>query len=230
MLTAIGPNRPTLSMRRFDRRRLRITRPPEGDRLLILFRLPLLLVGGVTIYGVVGYRVVAGWSLLDALYVTAITLATVGFREVQPLDAKGQAFTISLILAGVVVLFVALGVVTELVVSGQLARVLRRRRTDRRIGRLDQYTVTCAYGRVGRAVAGGSCHRGASATPPQPWLVRWPARQAPPGPGTSPGGGAAGWNPCRHPLEPRRPGGGSRPTATLATRRQVGVLQPAVSS
>jgi voltage-gated potassium channel len=51
--------------------------------------------------GVVGYKVVEGWSLLDALYMTVITLATVGFREVQPLDAKGQAFTISLILAGV---------------------------------------------------------------------------------------------------------------------------------
>lgn len=50
-------------------------------------------------------------------------------------------------------LFVALGVVTELVVSGQLARVLKRRGMDRRIGRLDQHTVICAYGRVGRAVA-----------------------------------------------------------------------------
>jgi hypothetical protein len=109
MLTAIGPNRPTLSMRRFDRRCLRITRPPEGDRLLILFRLPLLLLVGATIYGVVGYRVVEGWSPLDALYMTVIALATVGFREVQPLDAKGQAFTFSLILAGVMALFVSLG-------------------------------------------------------------------------------------------------------------------------
>jgi voltage-gated potassium channel len=142
-----------MSMRRFDRRRLRTTRPPAGDRLLVWFRLPLLLLVGVTIYGVVGYRVIAGWSLLDALYMTVITLATVGFREVQPLDAKGQAFTISLILAGVIALFVALGSVTELVVSGQLARVLRRRRMDARIGRLDQHTVICAYGRVGRAVA-----------------------------------------------------------------------------
>jgi hypothetical protein len=62
---------------------------------------------------------------------------------------------------------------------------------DTRIGRLDQHTVICAYGRVGRAVAGRSCHRGASATPPQPWLVRWPARQVPP-------------DPVRHPeVEPR---------------------------
>ena len=139
-------------MRRFDRRRLRIPRPPPGDRILVWFRLPLLLLVAVTGYGVVGYRVLEGWSLLDALYMTVITLATVGFHEVQPLDAKGQVFTISLILAGVMSLFVGLGVVTELVVSGQLARVLRRKRMDRRIDRLDQHTVICAYGRVGRAV------------------------------------------------------------------------------
>jgi hypothetical protein len=58
---------------------------------------------GLTIYGAVGYQVVEGWSLLDALYMTVITLATVGFHEVQPLDAKGQVFTISLISAGVIV-------------------------------------------------------------------------------------------------------------------------------
>jgi voltage-gated potassium channel len=142
-----------MTMRRFDRRRFRVTRQPAGDRILVWFRLPLLLLVAVTLYGVVGYRLVEGWSLLDALYMTVITLATVGFHEVQPLGTRGQVFTISLILAGVMALFVALGVVTELVVSGQLARVLRRRRMDSRIGRLDQHTVICAYGRVGRAVA-----------------------------------------------------------------------------
>lgn len=142
-----------MSMRRLDRRRLRISRRPAGDRIVVWFRLPLLLLAAVTLYGVVGYRVVEGWSLLDALYMSVITLATVGFHEVRPLGPRGQMFTISLILAGVMALFVALGSVTELVVSGQLARVLRRRRMDRRIGRLDQHTVICAYGRVGRAVA-----------------------------------------------------------------------------
>jgi voltage-gated potassium channel len=66
---------------------------------------------------------------------------------------RTQAFTISLILAGVLALFVALASVTELVVSGQPARALRRRRRNARIARLDQHTVICAYGRVGSAVA-----------------------------------------------------------------------------
>jgi hypothetical protein len=135
---------------------------------------------GVTIYGVVGYRVVEGLEPAGRALHDRHHLATVGFGEVQPLDAKGQAFTSSPILAGVMALFVSLGAVTELVVSGQLARVLRRKRMDTRIGRLDQQTVICAYGRVGRAVAGGSCHRGASATPPQPcWFAGQHARRRP---------------------------------------------------
>jgi voltage-gated potassium channel len=142
-----------MSMRRLDLRHLRVTRQSARDRPAALLRLPLLLLVGVSLYGVIGYQVVEGWSFLDALYMTVTTLTTVGFREVQPLDASGRLFTVSLILAGVLSLFVSVGVVTEVVVSGHLARQLRRRRMDRRIGRLDQHTVICAYGRVGRAVA-----------------------------------------------------------------------------
>jgi voltage-gated potassium channel len=139
--------------RRFNRRRFGFARRPAPDRILVRFRLPLALLVAVTVYGVVGYRVLEGWNLLDALYMTVITLSTAGFREVHPLSVRGQAFTISLILSGVMALFVSLGVVTELVVSGQLARILQRRRMDIRIDRLDRHYVVCAYGRVGRSVA-----------------------------------------------------------------------------
>lgn len=124
----------------------------HSDGLLAWFRLPLGLLAAVIAYGVTGYHVLEGWSLSDALYMTVMTLSTVGYREVHPLSPGGQWFTISLILAGVIALFVALGVVTELVVSGQLGRVTRRRRMDTRIRRLNQHHVICAYGRVGHAV------------------------------------------------------------------------------
>ncbi|HZD71845.1 MAG TPA: potassium channel protein [Actinomycetes bacterium] len=142
-----------MTNRRLHPRPFGIARRPAQDRILLRFRLPLALLLLVTAYGVVGYRVLERWSLLDALYMTVITLSTAGFREVHPLGVVGQAFTISLILGGVMALFVVLGVVTELVVSGQLARVLKRRSMDIRIGRLDRHYVVCAYGRVGRAVA-----------------------------------------------------------------------------
>jgi voltage-gated potassium channel len=78
---------------------------------------------------------------------------------VHPLDANGQVFKISLITAGVIALFVALAVVTEQVMSGQLGRVLRGRRIDPRIGQLDQHcmvapTAASALGRRGTGPPG----------------------------------------------------------------------------
>ena len=137
--------------RRFDRRRLGIARRPAQDRILVRFRLPLALLVAVTVYGVAGYRVLEGWSLLDALYMTVITLAAVGFQEVHPLGPEGRIFTISLIALGVVALFFTLQAATELVASGQLVRSLRRRRMDTRIDRLNRHYVICAFGRVGRS-------------------------------------------------------------------------------
>src|SRR3712207_593114 len=60
----------------------------------------LALVIIVTI-GVLGYMVFEGWSFADALYMTVITLTTVGYREVRPLDTTGQLWTIALLITGV---------------------------------------------------------------------------------------------------------------------------------
>ena len=57
--------------------------------------------------GTVGYMVVEGWSFLDALYMTVITLTTVGFREVQPLDTSGKIFTMVIAIGGVGAIFYA---------------------------------------------------------------------------------------------------------------------------
>jgi voltage-gated potassium channel len=126
---------------------------PSRLRLLTRFRLPLVLLVVAVAYGVAGYRLLEGWSLLDALYMTVITLAAVGFAEVHPLGPAGRIFTISLITLGVAALFFTLQAATELVASGQLVQSVRRRRMDTRIKRLDRHYVICAFGRVGRAVA-----------------------------------------------------------------------------
>src|SRR5918996_2948701 len=92
------------------------------------FRLPLGLLVLTVTYGTVGYRVLEGWSWLDSGYMTMITLTTVGYREVQPLDGGGQVFTISLLGLGVITLLSAVSVGTELLASGELGAALRRRR------------------------------------------------------------------------------------------------------
>lgn len=116
-------------------------------------RWPVLLVAGVFAYGVAGYVVLEGWTLIDAFYMTLTTLTTVGFGEVQPLDTGGKIFTSSLIILGVVVVVVTLSLVAGWVAEANLGERSRRRRMERRIEGLENHYIICAYGRVGRTVA-----------------------------------------------------------------------------
>ncbi len=114
------------------------------------FRLPLLLVVLALCYGTFGYWLIENQSPLDAFYTTVLTLSTVGSGP--ELGVGGKLFTVSLILFGVATLFAAIGVATEVLSSGELARWLRRKRMSRRTGQLSGHYVVCGYGRVGRTV------------------------------------------------------------------------------
>jgi voltage-gated potassium channel len=74
-----------------------VSRQPGYGSLVRRYRLPLVLLACVFAYGVLGYWIVAGWSFSDALYMTVISLSTVGFQEVQPLTDGERLFTISLL-------------------------------------------------------------------------------------------------------------------------------------
>ena len=107
----------------------------------------------VVVFGVVGYVVLEGWSLLDALYMTVLTLTTVGFREVRPLDTSGRVFTMVLLVMGVGLALVAVSLIARLVADPGVGARSRRKRMQRQIDQLHDHTIICAYGRVGRAVA-----------------------------------------------------------------------------
>lgn len=128
---------------------------PRGfwRQILFRFRIPLLLMAAAIGGGVVGFRLIEGWGLFDALYMTVTTLTTVGFREVHPLGPAGRAFTIVLVLFGVLTLFTSVGIIGHLASTGELGEPLRRRRMQKRIDDLRDHYVVCAYGRVGRAAA-----------------------------------------------------------------------------
>jgi voltage-gated potassium channel len=113
----------------------------------------LLALGIITVAGVLGYMVFEGWSFTDALYMTVITLTTVGYREVRPLDTTGQLWTMILLITGVGTLFYAAISSVELVVEGTIRGYFGRRRMKAAISKLSGHYILCGYGRVGRQVA-----------------------------------------------------------------------------
>jgi voltage-gated potassium channel len=113
----------------------------------------LLALGIIIAAGVLGYMVFEGWSFTDALYMTVITLTTVGYREVRPLDTTGQLWTMVLLVTGVGTLFYAAVSSVELVVEGTIRGYFGRRRMKGAISKLSGHYILCGYGRVGRQVA-----------------------------------------------------------------------------
>ncbi|ESA34205.1 k+ transport nad-binding component [Leptolyngbya sp. Heron Island J] len=112
-----------------------------------------IALGCVVITGIFWYRVIEGWTWLDAAYMSVITLATVGFAEVQPLGARGRLFTIILILMGVVVIAYILNCFTEALIQGHLQSGIRLRQRRKLMQSLTSHYIICGFGRTGRQVA-----------------------------------------------------------------------------
>jgi len=119
---------------------------------LLRFRTPLVILSLVFAYSVLGYVVIERWNVLDAVYMTVITVTTVGFNEVHPLTAAGRVFTISVIVGGVGTMLYTLGIFGELLVDGKLAEYARRRRMERSVAGLKDHYIICGYGRIGSRV------------------------------------------------------------------------------
>jgi voltage-gated potassium channel len=115
-------------------------------------RLAMLMLGAVLALGTAGYVLVEGWSWWDALYMTVITVTTVGYREVQPLTLPGQIFTVALLIGGVGTVFYTVTLVVARVVEGGLHQRWEARRRDRMIDELTSHFVVCGHGRIGRIV------------------------------------------------------------------------------
>ncbi|MBA3702860.1 MAG: potassium channel protein [Rubrobacteraceae bacterium] len=139
--------------RRPDNRSFQEWRSYEPRLALRRVQSAVLALVIITAVGVLGYMILEGWSFTDALYMTVITLTTVGYREVRVLDASGQLWTMLLLITGVGTLFYAAVSSVELVVEGTVRGYFGRRRVKTAIGRLNGHYVLCGYGRVGRQVA-----------------------------------------------------------------------------
>jgi voltage-gated potassium channel len=102
---------------------------------------------------VVGYRLIEGWSWLDSIYMVVMTITTIGYKEVHALSHAGQIFNIIVMIAGVGLVFLAIGALTQGLLEFELGKFLGKRRMQRDIERLSGHYIICGAGRVGRSVA-----------------------------------------------------------------------------
>ncbi len=125
-------------------------------RILSGFGVMLVIVATA----VVGY-VLSGWDWLDALYMVVITISGVGYGEVRPVETQTLRWlTITLIVLGYAAAIYTVGGFAQIVIDGELRRVLGVRRMQKEIDRLQGHVVICGFGRMGRQLAESLARRG----------------------------------------------------------------------
>ena len=113
----------------------------------------LTLVLFTLLVGVLGYRFVSGYSWLDAIYMTVITITTVGYGEVNPLNDDAKIFTIILILSSVVIVGYAISIITEYILNKNNFENIKQRKMQKAIDKLSNHIIICGFGRNGEQAA-----------------------------------------------------------------------------
>jgi voltage-gated potassium channel len=110
----------------------------------------LFLFFTILAIGVTGYMILSGDTFVNALYMTVITITTVGFGEVHPLSPEEKIFTIFLILTSIFIFGYIVSSFTEYIISGQLFKQLKLKKVQKTIEKLQGHTIVCGFGRNGK--------------------------------------------------------------------------------
>ncbi|WP_025763855.1 potassium channel family protein [Dyadobacter tibetensis] len=118
--------------------------------LIRKFLFPLLYLAVLTLLGTIGYVLIDGYSWIDSLFMTVITVSTVGYGEVQELSPAGRLFTIVLIITSIGLVAYYLTFVTRLIADGEWTKEYRRYKQFKSLMRMEDHVVVCGFGRNGR--------------------------------------------------------------------------------
>lgn len=111
---------------------------------------PIFLLLMILTIGVVGYRIISEVSLIDALYMTVITVSTVGFGELHPFNETEKIFTIFLIITSIGIFGYVVSVISEYIANNDLVEELKFKKVENQIKKLSNHTIVCGYGRNGK--------------------------------------------------------------------------------
>lgn len=112
----------------------------------------VLIFLSIVVFGTLGYMTVERMALFDALYMTVITISTVGFSEIQPLSPVGRGVTMLIIIASITVGGYAISMMARMLIEGELRKSFERRHMERLIRDLENHIIVCGYGRIGRII------------------------------------------------------------------------------
>ena len=128
------------------------------DRNILDIIIAFSLIIFVIVAGSAGYMLIEGYSLIDAIYMTVITVATVGFREVVELSDEGKIFTILLIIFSLGILAYSISIITSHIVEGRLQLYFRSNIKTRGIRKMKDHIIIVGYGRNGQQTAHDLVH------------------------------------------------------------------------
>lgn len=116
-------------------------------------RKAFLMVVGIVLFGISGFILIEDYSLLEAIYMTIITMSTVGFGEVKPLSDAGRVFTIFLILLSLSVFTYFLTLISKYILDGDFINQYRKYKMQQKISTLTNHVIICGFGRNGKEAA-----------------------------------------------------------------------------
>jgi len=125
-------------------------------------RLVGIALATLTLIGMAGFHFIEGWPWFDGFYMVVTSFTTIGYQETHPLSHAGRIFNLFLILAGVSLVFLGIGSLTQALLEFELRDFFGRRKMEREIDRLTDHYIICGAGRVGRSAARELAQRPAS--------------------------------------------------------------------
>lgn len=114
---------------------------------------PFIILHIIVVTGILGYIIIERASLIDAIYMTTITITTVGYGETIPLSTAGRIFTMFLLVASWLTYAFVITRITQFVIGGEINLYFKTRRLMKDIAKLNDHVIICGYGRNGHQAA-----------------------------------------------------------------------------
>ena len=127
------------------------------ERLCLALALMVAVVG----LGVLGFVIIGNRGLVDAIYMTLVTISTLGMQasDSAGINQAEKIWIILLIIVGIASAMISLSVIVGIIVEGHMRSILGRRKVNMKIASLNEHIIICGYGRMGRSACNNLKHR-----------------------------------------------------------------------